>query len=77
MLEASEAEREQIRQSLSELRTLGLYRHDHVLPLYAYSLDGPEPLLLYQLMANGSLEDRLLCRVSNIPLLPATRLHCL
>jgi len=46
-----------------ELRTLAMYRHDNILPLYGYSLDGPDPCLIYQYMANGSLEDRLLQRV--------------
>lgn len=60
----SNAEKERLKQSLMELKTLALYRHDNILPLYAYSLDGPEPCLVYQFMAGGSLEDRLLCRVS-------------
>ncbi|VDM24843.1 unnamed protein product [Toxocara canis] len=55
-------EKERLRQSLQELRTLAKYRHDNILPLYGYSLDGPEPCLVYQFMANGSLEDRILCR---------------
>uniref|UniRef100_A0A0R3Q4H8 non-specific serine/threonine protein kinase n=1 Tax=Brugia timori TaxID=42155 RepID=A0A0R3Q4H8_9BILA len=50
-------EKEQIRQSLQELRMLSKYRHDNILPLYAYSLDGPQPCLLYQYMRNGSLFD--------------------
>uniref|UniRef100_A0A915PC98 Protein kinase domain-containing protein n=1 Tax=Setaria digitata TaxID=48799 RepID=A0A915PC98_9BILA len=49
--------KEQLRQSLQELKTLSKYRHDNILPLYAYSLDGPQPCLLYQYMANGSLFD--------------------
>ncbi|KAM3726021.1 Pelle-like serine/threonine-protein kinase [Dirofilaria immitis] len=49
--------KEQMRQSLQELRTLSKYRHDNILPLYAYSLDGPQPCLLYQYMSNGSLFD--------------------
>lgn len=60
----SNAEKERLKQSLMELKTLALYRHDNILPLYAYSLDGSEPCLVYQFMAGGSLEDRLLCRVS-------------
>ena len=56
-------ERERLRQSLQELRTLAKFRHDNILPLYAFSLEGPEPCLVYQFMANGSLEDRILCRV--------------
>ncbi|CAJ0933130.1 unnamed protein product, partial [Mesorhabditis belari] len=61
-------EKERLRQSLQELRTLAKYRHDNILPLYAFSLDGPEPCLVYQFMANGSLEDRILCREGTAPL---------
>ncbi|KHN79855.1 Serine/threonine-protein kinase pelle [Toxocara canis] len=61
-------EKERLRQSLQELRTLAKYRHDNILPLYGYSLDGPEPCLVYQFMANGSLEDRILCRKGTPPL---------
>ncbi|CAJ0587611.1 unnamed protein product, partial [Mesorhabditis spiculigera] len=61
-------EKERLRQSLQELRTLAKYRHDNILPLYAFSLDGPEPCLVYQFMANGSLEDRILCREGSLPL---------
>ncbi len=57
-------ERERLRQSLQELRTLARNRHDNIIPLYGFSSDGPEPCLVYQFMANGSLEDRILCRVS-------------
>lgn len=56
-------QKEQMRQSLQELRTLSKYRHDNILPLYAYSLDGPEPCLLYQYMSNGSLFDCLFGKV--------------
>lgn len=58
-----EQQKERIRQSLQEVRTLAKFRHDNILGLYAYSMDGNEPCLIYQFMANGSLEDRLLCRV--------------
>ncbi|EFP08092.1 hypothetical protein CRE_23202 [Caenorhabditis remanei] len=61
----SKVEKERLRQSLTELRTLARFRHDNILPIYAYSLEGPEPCLVYQFMANGSLEDRILCRVSD------------
>uniref|UniRef100_A0A8R1TTB4 non-specific serine/threonine protein kinase n=1 Tax=Onchocerca volvulus TaxID=6282 RepID=A0A8R1TTB4_ONCVO len=60
------AEKEQMRQSLQELRTLSKYRHDNILPLYAYSLDGPEPCLLYQYMSNGSLFDCLFGKKSMV-----------
>uniref|UniRef100_A0A0N5A9Q8 non-specific serine/threonine protein kinase n=1 Tax=Syphacia muris TaxID=451379 RepID=A0A0N5A9Q8_9BILA len=55
----SESLGERLRQSLRELRTLAKYRHDNILPLYGISLDGEDPCLIYQYMANGSLEDRL------------------
>uniref|UniRef100_A0A1I7TE28 non-specific serine/threonine protein kinase n=1 Tax=Caenorhabditis tropicalis TaxID=1561998 RepID=A0A1I7TE28_9PELO len=64
----SKVEKERLRQSLTELRTLARFRHDNILPIYAYSLEGPEPCLVYQFMANGSLEDRLLCRKGTAPL---------
>ncbi|GBP32555.1 hypothetical protein EVAR_23967_1 [Eumeta japonica] len=38
---------------------LNQYRHDNILPLYGYSLGGPEACLVYQLMTGGSLEQRL------------------
>lgn len=36
--------------------------------MYAYSLDGKSPCLVYQLMKNGSLEDRLLVKQKTQPL---------
>uniref|UniRef100_A0A915EAU1 Protein kinase domain-containing protein n=1 Tax=Ditylenchus dipsaci TaxID=166011 RepID=A0A915EAU1_9BILA len=62
-----EHQKERIRQSLQELRTLAKFRHDNVLSLYGYSMDGAEPCLIYQFMSNGSLEDRLLCRNGSEP----------
>ncbi|CAL2040888.1 unnamed protein product [Caenorhabditis brenneri] len=64
----SKVEKERLRQSLTELRTLARFRHDNILPIYAYSLEGPEPCLVYQFMTNGSLEDRLLCRKGTPPI---------
>uniref|UniRef100_A0A1I8BS40 non-specific serine/threonine protein kinase n=1 Tax=Meloidogyne hapla TaxID=6305 RepID=A0A1I8BS40_MELHA len=66
--EYEQHQKERLRQSLQELRTLAKFRHDNILSLYGYSLDGPEPCLIYQFMSNGSLEDRLLCRNSTSPL---------
>uniref|UniRef100_A0A0R3RH50 non-specific serine/threonine protein kinase n=1 Tax=Elaeophora elaphi TaxID=1147741 RepID=A0A0R3RH50_9BILA len=60
------AKKEQLRQSLQELRMLSKYRHDNILPLYAYSLDGPQPCLLYQYMSNGSLFDCLFRKKSMV-----------
>lgn len=53
----------QMKQSLNELRYLNACRHDNILPLYGFSVDGKEPCLVYQFMAGGSLERRL--RVTN------------
>ncbi|XGW29352.1 hypothetical protein V3C99_008848 [Haemonchus contortus] len=64
----AQVQRERLRQSLQELKTLAKFRHDNILPLYAFSLEGPEPCLVYQFMSNGSLEDRLSCRHGTPPL---------
>uniref|UniRef100_A0A0N4Z321 non-specific serine/threonine protein kinase n=1 Tax=Parastrongyloides trichosuri TaxID=131310 RepID=A0A0N4Z321_PARTI len=61
-------ESEKFVQSFQELRTLTKYRHDNILPLYGFSMDGPEPCLVYQFMTNGSVEDRLICRRQTEPL---------
>ncbi|XP_068625595.1 serine/threonine-protein kinase pelle [Battus philenor] len=47
---------------------LNQYRHDNILPLYGYSLGGPEACLVYQYMAGGSLEKRLRCKTGHPPL---------
>lgn len=49
----------EMKQSLNELHYLNSCRHDNVLPLYGWSVDGPEPCLVYQYMPGGSLEKRL------------------
>ncbi|KAB0791798.1 hypothetical protein PPYR_03598 [Photinus pyralis] len=54
-----ESHTEQIKQSITELHCLNAYRHDNVLPLYGYSIGGPQPCLVYQYMSGGSLEHRL------------------
>ncbi|XP_076363567.1 uncharacterized protein LOC143253474 isoform X2 [Tachypleus tridentatus] len=56
-----------LKQSLNEMKILYSHRIDNILPLYGVSLDGPEPCLVYQFMANGSVEDWLLLR-NNPPL---------
>lgn len=53
-----------MKQSLGEMKFLNSYRHDNILPLYGFSMEGPHPCLVYQFMTNGSLEDRILCRVT-------------
>ncbi|XP_039760740.1 serine/threonine-protein kinase pelle isoform X2 [Pararge aegeria] len=47
---------------------LNQYRHDNILPLYGYSLGGPEACLVYQFMAGGSLEQRLRHKSAHPPL---------
>lgn len=47
---------------------LNQYRHDNILPLYGYSHGGPEACLVYQLMAGGSLEQRLKRKTQHPPL---------
>lgn len=59
---SSQAYNEQIRQSTTELTCLNMYRHDNILPLYGYSIGGPEPCLVYQFMPGGSLDHRLRVR---------------
>ncbi|XP_067615349.1 serine/threonine-protein kinase pelle [Eurosta solidaginis] len=49
----------QLQQSLNELKHLSRYRHDNVLPLFGYSLNGEKPCLVYQLMKGGTLEQHL------------------
>lgn len=49
----------QMEQSSNELRYLNACRHDNILPLYGFSVDGEAPCLVYQFMAGGSLEKRL------------------
>ncbi|GMS96150.1 hypothetical protein PENTCL1PPCAC_18325 [Pristionchus entomophagus] len=66
--DAQREEAERLKQSLQELNILAMFRHDNILPVYGYSLDGPEPCLVYQFMANGSLDDRLQCRKAAPPL---------
>ncbi|XP_044764249.1 serine/threonine-protein kinase pelle [Coccinella septempunctata] len=50
---------EQMKQSMTELHCLNAYRHDNILPLYGFSMGGPQPCLVYQYMRGGSLEGRL------------------
>lgn len=65
---------EQIKQSITELHCLNAYRHDNVLPLYGYSIGGPQPCLVYQYMPGGCLEHRLRVRDVSKVLKWSTRL---
>ncbi|EDW82945.1 uncharacterized protein Dwil_GK22593 [Drosophila willistoni] len=49
----------ELQQSYNELKYLNTIRHDNVLALYGYSINGEHPCLVYQLMKGGSLEYRL------------------
>ncbi|VDI37866.1 Hypothetical predicted protein [Mytilus galloprovincialis] len=56
-----------------ELATLSKYRHNNIVLLYGYMIDQPDVsmadvCLVYQLMPNGSLEDRIACK-NNTPAL--------
>lgn len=53
---------------MKEIKILNSRTHENILPLYAYSFGGEAPCLVYQLMKNGSLEDRLLLRQKTKPL---------
>lgn len=58
----------QLQQSLREITILNSRPHENILSLYAYSVGGDAPCLIYQFMRNGSLEDRLLLRQKTPPL---------
>lgn len=55
-------------QSMTELKYLNSARHDNILPLYGYSVNGDEPCLVYQLMLGDSLERRLSKKTTFSPL---------
>ena len=58
----------QLQQSLREIKILNARPHENILQLYAYSLEGEAPCLVYQFMKNGSLEERLSLRHRSAPL---------
>jgi hypothetical protein len=41
------------------------YQHENIIQIVGYSIDGPHVCLVHQFMVNGSLEDRLACKVYN------------
>lgn len=63
-----------VKQFLSEIKTLSNYRHDNLVHLIGYSLDGSQRCLVYEYMVNGSLEDRLACKDDTLPLTCSQRL---
>ncbi|XP_016987429.1 serine/threonine-protein kinase pelle [Drosophila rhopaloa] len=64
----------ELQQSYNELKYLNSIRHDNILALYGYSINGEKPCLVYQLMKGGSLESRLRAHKSQPPL-PALTWH--
>ncbi|XP_001599847.1 pelle-like serine/threonine-protein kinase pik-1 [Nasonia vitripennis] len=58
----------QLEQSFREIKILNSLPHENILPLYAYSIGGEAPCLVYQCMKNGSLEDRLHLKHGSYPL---------
>ncbi|KAH8288495.1 hypothetical protein KR054_003753 [Drosophila jambulina] len=62
----------ELQQSYNELKYLNTIRHDNILALYGYSINGEKPCLVYQLMKGGSLENRLRAHKSQQPLPPLT-----
>lgn len=66
--ESLEVNERQMEQSLAELRYLNSHRHDNILSIYAFSLNGHDTCLVYQLMLGGSLEHRLFCSPQKPPL---------
>lgn len=65
---ATDSDKMKWEQSMIELKFLNAARHDNILPLYGYSVNGVEPCLVYQLMLGSSLEHRLSRRSSFKPL---------
>uniref|UniRef100_T1JKA5 non-specific serine/threonine protein kinase n=1 Tax=Strigamia maritima TaxID=126957 RepID=T1JKA5_STRMM len=57
-----------LKQSLTEIWALDSFRHKNIISLYGYSLNQDGLCLIYQMMDNGSLEDRLRCRNGTKPL---------
>ncbi|KAK3095175.1 hypothetical protein FSP39_011056 [Pinctada imbricata] len=57
-----------LKQFETELNTLSTYKHENIVELLGYSIDGPDKCLVYEYMLNGSLEDRLLCMNGTAPL---------
>lgn len=77
MSEANTAETtvERSSQVMREMTCLLKFRHENLVTLYGYALDGPSLCLIYQYMPNGSLEDRLMCKNKTAPLNWAQRLN--
>ncbi|XP_012941607.2 interleukin-1 receptor-associated kinase 4 isoform X2 [Aplysia californica] len=59
----------------TEVETLSNFRHENIVLLMGYSIEGDSRCLVYQYMPNGSLEERLACRFGTPPLSAAMRLE--
>ncbi|XP_063989631.1 pelle-like serine/threonine-protein kinase pik-1 [Diachasmimorpha longicaudata] len=66
--ETDESYAQQLQQLLRELTILNSRPHENILSLYAFSMGGEAPCLVYQFMINGSLADRLQLRHGTPPL---------
>lgn len=51
-----------IKQSMTELYCLNSYRHENILPIVGYCIEGPYACLIYQYMLGGSLYSRIQIR---------------
>lgn len=51
-----------------EIQTLTVLKHENLVDMVGFSCDGQHPCLVYPLMANGSLLDRLACLQGSAPL---------
>lgn len=69
----SSTTKKRLKQIMVEMRFLNAHRHDNILPLYGYTFDGSSACLVYQMMAHGSLYQRL--RQKHTPLTCAQRLN--
>ena len=49
----------------SEVEIMSKYNHENLLKLIGYSANRSECCLVYSFMSNGSLEDRLACKVND------------
>ncbi|KAL7401750.1 hypothetical protein ABVT39_004305 [Epinephelus coioides] len=58
-----------------EIQTLQVLKHENLVDMVGFSSDGQHPCLVYDLMANGSLLDRLACLEGSPPL--SWRWRCL
>lgn len=56
------------KQFQTELEKLSKFRHENIVSLLGYSIDGSKKCLVYDYMPNGSLEERLCCFRKTEPL---------